>query len=133
LCNETQEPARRTASLVFGRIYLIVVEWVKTAGARFKRDSTKKAVINPIIQSKTRYYCSRSYKLLTVYVLSVRNGINECAIILEESPFDVAHIKQITYSYYKQRFEPIAEEVIGEYLAGFRKGRTAMDHVVDMK
>jgi hypothetical protein len=55
LCNETQEPARRTASPVFGRIYLIVVEWVKTAGARFKeRTLAREAELSPLLEAVAR-------------------------------------------------------------------------------
>jgi hypothetical protein len=38
-----------------------------------------------------------------------------------------------TVTYYKKRLEPIAEQVIGEYLAGFRKDRSTMGHVFTMK
>jgi sorting nexin-29 len=40
--------------------------------------------------------------------------------------------KIVTYII-RKRLEPIAEQVIREYQAGFRKGRSAMDHIFTMK
>jgi sorting nexin-29 len=43
-----------------------------------------------------------------------------------------ATYKILTYII-RKRLEPIAEQVIWEYQAGFRKGRSTMDHIFTMK